>query len=110
MPNMVRKRRKQSVRTGKSSLAIEFPDELLALIRKVADKDERSVAFIVRKACMFWLRESPEAVHLLSDATTTPEEALTRIRDNRLAASVAQFESDSRTQEQVEAASVSVKE
>jgi hypothetical protein len=73
------KRRKQSDRTGKSALAIEFPDELLALIRQAADKDERSIAFVVRRACMFWLRNSEEARFLLSDAEP-PADALRRAK------------------------------
>jgi hypothetical protein len=67
------KRRRQSDRTGKSALAIEFPDELLALIRKVADRDERSIAFVVRRACIFWLRKSEEAGLLLSDSEPTAD-------------------------------------
>ena len=72
---MVKKRRKQSDRTGKSSLAIEFPDGLLDLIKQAAVKQERSIAFVVRRACRFWIQNSGEASILLSEAERNSEEA-----------------------------------
>src|SRR5271154_2364111 len=72
---LVRKRRKQSDRTGKSSLAIEFPDGLLALIKQAAVKQERSIAFVVRRACRFWIQNSEEASTLLSEAERNSEDA-----------------------------------
>jgi len=71
----VKKRRKQSDRTGKSSLAIEFPDGLLDLIKQAAVKQERSIAFVVRRACRFWIQNSGEASILLSEAERSSEDA-----------------------------------
>ena len=77
MAGAVRKRRKQSVRTDKTSLAIEFPDDLLGLIKTIAKREERSIAFIVRKACDFWIQTSPEARQVLTEGIPNREALLT---------------------------------
>ena len=77
MAGAVRKRRRQSVRTDKTSLAIEFPDELLGLIKVIAKREERSIAFVVRKACDYWLQNSPEARMVLTEGMPNREALLT---------------------------------
>lgn len=76
MADAVRKRRRQSVRTDKTSLAIEFPDELLGLIKVIAQREERSIAFVVRKACDYWLQNSVEAREVLTQGVPNREALL----------------------------------
>ena len=61
MDEPIKKKRRQSLRAGRTTLAVEFFDADLARVRVLAAREERSVGFTIRKAVRYWLENSIDA-------------------------------------------------
>lgn len=66
--------KKRRPNPDKPALAIVFDKPELDRLRELAGLDERSIAFLVRRAVKFWLDKSPEAKLIkLKDQTAKDE-------------------------------------
>ena len=64
--------KKRKPNPDKPALAIVFDKPELDRLRELAGLDERSIAFLVRRAVKYWLDNSREAKHIkLKDPTAS---------------------------------------